>query len=93
MRRRSSWRPREAPATNLSRGALADGIDLVDLLVEVGLAPSKSAARTTIGQGGVYVNNRRVDAGRPSIDPGDLIADRYVLLRRGRRDLHLLSFG
>jgi len=84
---------REAPATRLSRVALADGLDLVDLLVEVGLAPSKTAARTTLGQGGVYVNNRRVDPDRPVIGPGDLIAQRYVLLRRGRRDLHLLSFG
>jgi len=84
---------REAPATRLSRVALADGLDLVDLLVEVGLAPSKTAARTTLGQGGVYVNNRRVDPERPVIGPRDLIAQRYVLLRRGRRDLHLLSFG
>ena len=83
----------EVPASSLSRSALDDGVDLVELLVEAGLAPSKTAARTTIAQGGVYVNNRRVDPERPEIVHDDLIADRYVLLRRGRRDLHLLSFG
>ena len=35
------------------------GLSLVDLLVETGMVPSKGRARTTIEQGGAYVNNRR----------------------------------
>jgi tyrosyl-tRNA synthetase len=39
----------------------ADGLTLVDLLVETGLLPSKGQARTLIESGGAYVNNRRQD--------------------------------
>jgi tyrosyl-tRNA synthetase len=34
---------------------------IVDLLVETGLSSSKGAARRTIGEGGVSVNNQRID--------------------------------
>ena len=61
-------------------------------LVSTGLAPSKTAARTAIAQGGVYVNNRRRNDAEARIGRDDLLADRYVVLRRGRRDYHLLRF-
>jgi len=41
---------------------LEDGIDVVELLVLGALAPSRGAARRLIGQGGVTLGDRRVDA-------------------------------
>jgi tyrosyl-tRNA synthetase len=84
----------DAPSSTWTRDRLADGgLSLVDAMVETGLAPSRSAARTTIEQGGAYVNNRReVDRAR-QLGPEDLLRDRYLLLRRGRRDQHLVRFG
>jgi tyrosyl-tRNA synthetase len=84
----------DAPSTNLSSDALAgDGLDLVDVLVTTGLSPSRNVARTTVAQGGVYINNRRVDGERPVLRSEDVIAGGYVLLRRGRQQLHLLCFA
>jgi tyrosyl-tRNA synthetase len=81
----------DAPSSEISRDRLStDGIDLVELIADAGLVSSRSQARTTIDQGGLYVNNRRVEAAAARISTGDLLADRYVLLRRGRRDFHLL---
>ncbi len=84
----------DAPSSSWSRDRLADGgLSLVEAMVETGLAPSRSAARTTIEQGGAYVNNRReLDRAR-QLGPDDLLRDRYLLLRRGRRDQHLVRFG
>jgi tyrosyl-tRNA synthetase len=84
----------DAPSSSWSRDRLAgDRLPLVDALVETDLAPSRSAARTTIEQGGAYVNNRReADRGR-RLGPEDLLRGRYLLLRRGRRDQHLVRFG
>ena len=49
--------------------------------VETELAPSRGRARTTIEQGGAYLNNRRVeDVGR-AVGSDDLVAGRYVVLR------------
>ncbi len=68
------------------------GLELVETLVRAGLTPSRSAARTTIEQGGAYVNNRRErDTGR-RLGAGDLLHGRYLVLRKGKRDHRLLRF-
>jgi len=64
-------------------------------LASTGLCASKSAARTTISQNGAYVNNvrRSADGGTgAAITGADLLGGRFVLLRRGRRDYHVLRF-
>jgi len=82
-----------APSSTAARVALDDGgLELVDVLVSTGLVASKSAARRDFGQGGVYVNNRRRGDNEARLDRDDLLHDRYVLLRRGRHDYHLLRF-
>jgi len=84
----------DAPSSTLSRQALVEGgMLLVDALVYSGLASSKGEARRTIAQGGAYVNNRRERDESRLIHTGDLLHDRYVVLRRGRRDYHLLRVG
>jgi tyrosyl-tRNA synthetase len=84
----------EAPSTTLRRSALdGEGLPLVDALARSGLRPSRSAARQTIEQGGAYVNNRREADVDRRLSAADLLHDRYVILRRGKRDHHLLRFG
>jgi tyrosyl-tRNA synthetase len=62
-------------------------------MAETGMVPSKGRARTTIEQGGAYVNNRReVDVARTLV-ADDLVAGRYLVVRRGRKDYHLVSFA
>jgi tyrosyl-tRNA synthetase len=78
----------DAPSTDLSRSELLDGLTLVDILVRTGLAKSKGDARRTIG--GTYVNNvQQTDPSR-SLGPTDLLHDRYVVLRKGKRDVHVV---
>jgi tyrosyl-tRNA synthetase len=62
----------------------------VPLLAELGLAPSKGEARRRLEQGGVYVNNRRVDPQEASVGPADVRGGRYVLLGLGRKRHHLV---
>jgi tyrosyl-tRNA synthetase len=68
------------------------GAPLIDLLVESGLCQSKGAARKDITAGGVYVNNERVTDPALMISQKDLIAGGYVVLRKGKKTYHLLSF-
>ncbi|HVM04715.1 MAG TPA: tyrosine--tRNA ligase [Acidimicrobiales bacterium] len=84
----------EAPSTVLPRSALeGEGLSLVEALAECGLTPSRSAARKAVEQGGAYVNNRRASGLDHRLTSADLLHDRYVVLRRGRRDHHLLRVG
>ena len=58
---------------------------IVDLLVETDLVKSKGEARRAVAEGGAYLNNERVDD--PEYVPGDsdLIDDRLLVLRRGKK--------
>lgn len=75
---------REAAVAELKPGA-PDTI--VDLLVASGLSPSKGAARRTVGEGGVYVNNARVDSEDWVPQPTDFLHERWLVLRRGKRNI------
>jgi len=58
---------------------------VVDLLVETGLAKSKGEARRTIGEGGAYVNNVRVEDAEAVPARADLIDGAWLVLRRGKK--------
>ncbi|MFC5800702.1 tyrosine--tRNA ligase [Streptomyces formicae] len=60
---------------------------VADLFAEVGLVASKSAARRTIKEGGAYVNNAKVAAEDAVAAPGDLLHGRWLVLRRGKKNL------
>jgi tyrosyl-tRNA synthetase len=75
----------EVPHTEIPSAAGLPPV--IDLLAETGLAPSKSAARRTIKEGGAYVNNTKVDSEDATLTPADLLHDRYLVLRRGRRSV------
>ncbi|MCV7386404.1 tyrosine--tRNA ligase [Mycolicibacter longobardus] len=74
----------ETSVAQLAPGA-ADSI--VDLLVATGLSASRGAARRTIGEGGVSVNNVRVDSEEWTPRPEDFLHGRWLVLRRGKRNV------
>ncbi|OMH23011.1 tyrosine--tRNA ligase [Tersicoccus phoenicis] len=79
----STWR---AATAELPR-ARVDGsrLGIVDLLVATGLSGSNSDARRTVGDGGAYVNNRKVTDVDHVVDVAELLHGRYLLVRRGKR--------
>lgn len=58
---------------------------VVDALAASGVVPSKGQARRTISEGGAYVNNRKVEDAEAKISEEDLLAGKYILLRRGKK--------
>ncbi|AGZ53775.1 tyrosine--tRNA ligase [Mycobacterium kansasii] len=75
---------RETTVAELKPGS-PDGI--VDLLVATGLADSRKAARRTINEGGVSVNNIRVETDEWTPQGMDFLHGRWLVLRRGKRNV------
>ena len=75
---------RETSVAELAPGG-QDGI--VDLLVATGLSASKGAAKRTIAEGGVSVNNERVDSEDWVATPSHFLHGRWLVLRRGKRNV------
>ena len=75
----------QLPRTTVNRGEVMP--TWVDLLAATGVVDSKSAARRIVKEGGAYLNNEKVTAedAVPSVE--SLIFGRFLLLRKGKRDL------
>ncbi|MBU6496839.1 MAG: tyrosine--tRNA ligase, partial [Acidobacteria bacterium] len=80
------------PSSTMAREELMEGLDPVDLLVRCQLAKSRGEARRFVDQGGLYVNNERVGA-EDRVGVEHALHGRYLVVRRGRRDLHLVVIG
>ncbi len=59
----------------------------IELLVATGVVDSKSAARRILKEGGAYLNNKRVENENFTPTKSDLLQGKYLLLRKGKRDL------
>jgi tyrosyl-tRNA synthetase len=66
------------------------GHPLIDVLPATGLVSSKGDARRQLEQGGIYVNDAPASIDR-SLQAADLLHERFVLLRRGKRTHHLVE--
>ncbi|HAF68870.1 MAG TPA: tyrosine--tRNA ligase [Acidimicrobiaceae bacterium] len=76
----------EVPSTSLQE--LGNGV--IDLLVESGLCQSRKDAKRAINEGGIYLNGQRVGEADFVPSSSELLHDKYVLLRRGKKLWHLL---
>ena len=76
----------DVPSTGLARSRLeGDGVELAVLMADASMAPSRSEARRLIRGGGVYLNGARVVDRGAAVGRGDLIEDRFVVVRVGKK--------
>lgn len=83
---------REAPRAPIDPVQLGTpALDLVSALVLAGLAKSKSEARTHVANGAVSLNQVLVTDVKRIVGREDLLSDRFVVLRRGKKHYSLLD--
>jgi tyrosyl-tRNA synthetase len=73
----------EVPSVQVFAGAALPAV--IDLMAELKIVPSKSAARRAIAEGGAYLNNRKVTSEDAVPGREDLLHGRYLILRVGKR--------
>ncbi|KAL8256190.1 hypothetical protein R6Q59_031257 [Mikania micrantha] len=75
----------DVPSCSLVYERVLD-VSVVDLSVSTGLIESKSAARRLLKQGGLYLNNGRVDNEGRKIDVDDIVDGKVLLLSAGKKN-------
>lgn len=80
----------QVPSERLPAQQLDEGLSVLDGLVQAGLTKSKGEARRAVEQGGVYVNNRRVEDRDYQLTRQDLASESIIVLRRGKKKYGLL---
>ena len=77
------------PSTKIAATKFTAGLGIFDIFQQTGLCKSKSEARRLQAQGGVYVNDLRIDNPDYCLGETDL-QDGEILLRAGKKRYHRL---
>ena len=81
----------DTPSTNLGSAQFdAEGMLLLNLLLECSFVSSKGEARRLIREGGLYVNNQRVADEHYRLSLDESIGNQFFVLRRGAKKYHLV---
>lgn len=78
----------DIPTTLYKEEQFTQGIDLITLMVDGGLAASRSDARRNIQQGGVTVNDAKITEFDRVFTSADLDSDGMLLIRKGKKAYH-----
>ncbi len=80
----------DVPSISVPAALLESGISAAELAVTAGLAASKGEAGRLIRQGGLYVNDRRLNEERGQVTMADAIGRAVIVLRKGQRERRIV---
>lgn len=79
------------PTFDISKDEFSAGIKAVDLLTEkAAVFPSKGEMRKTVQAGGVMINKEKLENFDDAIDASSLIAGKYIIAQKGKKNYFLL---
>ena len=81
------------PTANLSLSKLNEGIGVLDLFAEAGLASTKSDARRLVEQGGAFINEEKISDIKALIGKEKLDKDNEMILRAGKKRFMRIIFS
>ncbi|UTC81923.1 tyrosine--tRNA ligase [Treponema denticola] len=81
------------PTANLSLSKLNEGIGVLDLFAEAGLASTKSDARRLVEQGGAFINEEKISDIKALIGKEKLDKDKEMILRAGKKRFMRIIFS
>jgi tyrosyl-tRNA synthetase len=75
------------PTVSISKSEIDGGIQILDLLAKTGLIPSKGEGKRLIQQGGLSLNNEKVDTMEKVVTEADFI-NGELIVRKGKKSFH-----
>jgi tyrosyl-tRNA synthetase len=75
----------------IDRSLLEEGVDIVSLLANTGVFPSKGEARKTVQGGGVSINRKKVESIELKVTTAFLLHNRYILIQKGKKNYFLIT--
>jgi tyrosyl-tRNA synthetase len=76
---------------DVSKSLIENGIDVVSLLTETRIFPSKGEARKMIQNGGVSINRHKVDNPQLTVNAALLLHGQYLLVQKGKKHYYLVK--
>jgi tyrosyl-tRNA synthetase len=78
------------PTVNVTFAQLEEGYDLVSLLADTQIFPSKGEARKMWQAGGLSINKEKINTEFTTATPAQLLQGKYMLLQKGKKNYYLV---
>ena len=78
------------PTVNISISQLKDGYDLISLLADTSIFPSKGEARKMWQGGGLGINKEKISTDFTTVTDKQLLQGKYMLIQKGKKNYYLL---
>lgn len=77
--------------SDFSKEKIGAGIDIVSLLTDTNVFPSKGEARKMVQGGGVSINRKKVESLQMIVDSNLLLHEKYLLVQKGKKNYYLIK--
>jgi tyrosyl-tRNA synthetase len=78
------------PSVEIEKNRL-NNLDLITLLADTKILPSKGEAKKMLAGGGIFINKEKVNSVDEKIATGQLLNDKYLLIQKGKKNYYLLK--
>ena len=78
------------PTVNVTLAQLNEGYDLVSLLADTQIFPSKGEARKMWQAGGLSINKEKISTEFTTVTTAQLLQGKYLLLQKGKKNYYLV---
>ena len=78
------------PTVNVTKAQLQEGYDLVSLLADTQIFPSKGEARKMWQAGGLSINKEKISPEFTTVTTAQLLQGKYMLLQKGKKNYYLV---
>lgn len=79
---------KDVPQVTLSN----DTTNIVEVLIETGISPSKRQARENVNNGAIYINGERQQDVNYALAPEDKIDGEFTIIRRGKKKYFMVNY-
>ncbi|HFE2074343.1 TPA: tyrosine--tRNA ligase [Staphylococcus aureus] len=69
-----------------------DTTNIVEVLIETGISPSKRQAREDVNNGAIYINGERQQDVNYALAPEDKIDGEFTIIRRGKKKYFMVNY-
>jgi tyrosyl-tRNA synthetase len=78
------------PQVTIPLAALNEGYDLINLLADTAIFPSKGEARKMWQGGGISINKEKISTETTLVNSGHLLQGKYMLIQKGKKQYYLV---
>jgi len=78
------------PSVEMEKDQL-DGLDLITLLTNTKILPSKGEAKKMLAGGGIFINKEKINSADERISAEQLLNNKYLLIQKGKKNYYLLK--